>query len=120
MMHIFEKKGINPGTHPMYTRQKQTALCYSEHYEFAESENQCKNKHSPKAGSTPGAFVYSCSHGLVLGQWPPSYHFIIVSLMNKFLFYLYNSPNLYNLSLLGITYLTEVESVRHAYTFFAE
>ena len=100
-----------------YTRQKQTALCDSEHYKFAESENQCKNEHSPKAGSTPGAFVYSCLHGLVLGQWPPSFHFIIVSLMNKFLFYLYNSSNLYNLSFLGITYQTEVESVRHAYIY---
>ena len=51
----------------MSTRNKQSTQCFSEYYEFVESEIQCKNEHSPKAGSTPEAFVYSCSHGIVLG-----------------------------------------------------
>ena len=62
-----QKNGIQPSTHAMSTRNKQTTQCFSEYYEFVESEIQCKNEHSLKAGSTLGAFVYSCSHGNVLG-----------------------------------------------------
>ena len=62
-----QKKGIQPSTHAMSTRNKQTIQCSSEYYKFVESEIQCQNKHSQKAGSTPGAFVYSCSHRIVLG-----------------------------------------------------
>ena len=62
-----QKKGIQPSTYAMSTRNKQTAQCFSEYYEFVESEIQCKNEHSLKASSTLGAFVYSYLHGIVLG-----------------------------------------------------
>ena len=54
--------------------------------EFASEDIKCRNDHGNINGITPGEFVWSCKHGIVL----------------------------------GIRYLTEVESVRHAYAFLAE
>lgn len=65
---------------------KATWQMVSESYEHKEAELQCKNDHNVVKHQTPGEFVFSCHHGIIL----------------------------------GVIFLTEVESVRHPYSFLAE